>query len=99
MREEERTGTKGRWHSLPLRPRSLAWRILLAVLAVNLLIDLLVIVSVPHLFYHYLKKEAVKQSVVDMQSLGVASNVGFFLFISFKNSDSSSPNSRSVNVI
>ena len=68
-------------------PRTLAFKTLLAVLVVNLTIELIVILSVPHLFYRYLKKEAINQSVVDVQSLGVAGNVGFLLFISFQNSD------------
>ena len=68
-------------------PKTLAWKILLAVLGVNLAIELVVILSVPHMFYRYLKNEAIKQSVVDVQSLGVTGNAGFLLFISFQNSD------------
>ena len=68
-------------------PQTLAFKTLLAALVVSLTIELIVIVSVPHLFYQVLKKEAINQSVVDVQSLGVAGNVGFLLFISFQNTD------------
>lgn len=66
---------------------SLAKKILLAVIASYIVIVLAAGFAVPHLFYQYLKEEAVDRTVVKVESTSTRANMGFLLFINFVNAD------------